>query len=71
MNETGWSHFQIIAGIVLPLGSGMAWLMVRQARQIAREAQNQLKLDLMWEWFTNHGHDLTGYKPGDEHRGRP
>jgi len=61
--ESGWEHIEIVAGIVIPLGSGILWLIVRQV-------QNQLKLDLMWDWFTNHGHDVTGYQPGDERKRR-
>jgi hypothetical protein len=54
-------HIELVGMIVIPLGSGILYL-------IWNQAQNQLKLDLVWEWFTNHGHELTGYKPGDEKR---
>jgi hypothetical protein len=54
-------HVQLLGLIVLPLGSGVGYL-------IWNQAQMKLKVDLMFEWFTNHGHDITGYKPGDEHR---
>lgn len=49
------------ASVVVPLGSGIGWLIYKQA-------QRDLKIDMMWEWYTNHGHDITGYQPGDEHR---
>lgn len=64
MNEPFFTstHLEIIGTILMPLGSGLAYL-------IWRTGQNQLKLDLMWEWFTNHGHETTGYQPGDELRG--
>lgn len=55
LNPEGWTHLEIIAGIVLPLGSGILWLIARQARQ-------DLKIDTMWTWFTNHGSNITGYK---------
>lgn len=62
-------HVQLIGLIVLPLlgtlGSGIGWL-------IWKSAQNQLKIDYMWDAMTNHLSELTGYKPGDEkkHGGR-
>lgn len=55
-------HLTLWASVVIPLGSGIGWL-------IYRSGQNQLKIDLMWSWFSNHGSGITGYKPGDE-RGR-
>jgi len=61
-------HLAMWATIMAPLGSGILWVLLRQARQIEREAQNQVKLDTMWNWFTNHGSDVTGYKPGDERK---
>lgn len=61
--ESFWSHAELAASIIIPLGSGIGWL-------IWNTAQQNLKLNLMWIWFTNHGHDITGYKPGDEFRTR-
>lgn len=58
-----WTHLEIVASVVIPLGSGIVWLIWNAARQ-------NLKVDLMWLWYTNHGSDLTGYKPGDEFKGR-
>lgn len=57
-----WAHLEIIAGVVIPLGSGIGWL-------IWNASQQNLKINLMWAWYTNHGSHLTGYKPGDERRG--
>jgi len=61
MTETIWTHVGIAASIVLPLGSGLLYV-------IWQLSQMTLKLDLIWEWYTNHGHEITGYKPGDERK---
>jgi hypothetical protein len=61
--DTFWSHAELAASIVLPLGSGIGWL-------IWNAAQQNLKTNTMWSWFTNHGHDITGYRPGDEFKKR-
>ena len=53
----------MIGGIVCPLGSGIGYL-------IWQQAQLNLKVDILWGWYTNHGSSLTGYKPGDEFRFR-
>jgi len=63
MSETIWTHVGIVAGIVLPLGSGILWL-------IWNASQQTMKVNTMWDWFTNHGSDITGYKPGDERKCR-
>jgi len=65
-NLLSTEHIELVGMIVIPLGSGIVWMLKRQAREITLQAQNQLKLDLIWLWFTNHGHDITGYQPGDE-----
>jgi hypothetical protein len=59
MTSESWARLEIVPSILIPLGSGIGWL-------IWKQSQNQLKLDLIWESFTNHGSQLTGYKPGDE-----
>lgn len=63
MTSESWAHLEIIAGVLIPLGSGIGYL-------IWTQAQNQLKLDALWHWFTNDAHELTGYKPGDELKGK-
>lgn len=60
MSESTWTHIGILA-LFIPVISGLAWLIWNAS------AQN-MKINLMWEWFTNHGSDITGYKPGDERR---
>jgi hypothetical protein len=59
MTPEQWTHIEIIAGIAIPLGSGILYV-------IWQQAQMALKVDLMFDWFSNHGHDITGYQPGDE-----
>ena len=54
-------HLALWASIVGPLGSGIVWL-------IWKQAQNQLKIDWMWDYLTNHISDQTGYRPGDERK---
>jgi hypothetical protein len=61
MTETIWTHIGIAAGIVIPLGSGIGYL-------IWQQAQLTTKVDLLWHWFTNDAHEFTGYKPGDERK---
>lgn len=61
MTETIWTHIGIIASILLPLGSGLIYV-------IYQLGQMTLKIDLMWKWFSNDAHELTGYKPGDERK---
>lgn len=61
--DTFWGHVELAASIVIPLGSGLGWL-------IWNTAQQNLKLNVMWLWFTNHGHDITGYQVGDEFKAR-
>jgi hypothetical protein len=53
MNESIWTHIGIAAGIVIPLGSGLGYV-------IWQQAQLTLKVDVMFEWFTNGGHEITG-----------
>ena len=48
-----WTHFEIIGGVGLPLGSGILYV-------IWQQAQMALKVDLMFEWFINDGHEITG-----------
>jgi len=55
------AHLELAASILIPVGSGIAYL-------IWTQAQNQLKIDAMWLWFSNHGSELTGYKAGDERK---
>jgi hypothetical protein len=54
-------HIELVGMILIPLGGGIIYL-------IWQSAQMKLKVDLMFDWFTNHGHDITGYQPGDELR---
>jgi uncharacterized membrane protein len=71
-----WTHIQMVVGILVPLGSGIAWILKRQSESLKEAtkaaksiARIEVKVDTMWEWFTNHGSDLTGYKSpsdGDE-----
>jgi hypothetical protein len=52
-------HVQLLGLIVLPLSSGILYI-------IWQTAQMKLKVDQMWSWYSNDAHELTGYKPGDE-----
>ena len=54
-------HIALWLSIVLPLGTPLVIL-------LWKASQYALKVDLMWSWYTNHGSDLTGYKPGDERK---
>jgi hypothetical protein len=57
--ETWWTHVEIIAGILIPLGSGLIYV-VYQLGQV------NVKVTTMWEWYTNHGSSITGYKKNEE-----
>lgn len=70
MNETFWTHLSMVAAVVVPLGSGITYLIRGQIRSAAAQARIELKVDTMWEWFTQHGHEITGYQKGDEFRRR-
>jgi hypothetical protein len=39
MTSESWARLEIVASILIPLGSGIGWL-------IWKQSQNQLKLDL-------------------------
>jgi hypothetical protein len=52
------------------LGSGIAWLIKRQENSIKLQTELKIKVETMWLWFTQHGHEITGYKPGDEEKHR-
>jgi hypothetical protein len=54
-------HIELFGIIVMPLGSGIMYL-------IWQQAQMTLKVNTMWRWFSNDAHELTGYQPGDEKR---
>lgn len=66
MSETFWGHVQLALVILVPICSGLAWVIKRQADSIRMQARMELKVDTMWEWFTNHGSHITGYKPSGE-----
>jgi hypothetical protein len=61
-------HIELAATILVPIGSGILYLMRQAAKSIANQARMELKIDLMWAWFTNEAHELTGYQPGDEYK---
>lgn len=61
MTETWSTHLTIIISILVPLGSGIAWLIRGQLAAARAQARMELKVDTMWLWFTNHGSDITGY----------
>lgn len=63
MGETLWTHIGIAASIVIPLGSGIGYL-------IWQQAQMAVKVEAMWTWYSNDAHEFTGYKPGDERKRR-
>jgi len=46
-------HIELIGAILLPIGSGIIYL-------IWQSAQMKLKVDLMFSWFVNDGHEITG-----------
>lgn len=46
-------HIALIGMILIPLGTGIGIL-------IWRQAQMALKVDLMFAWFVNEGHEITG-----------
>lgn len=62
-SESSWTHVGIIASILVPLGSGIGYL-------IWQQAQMALKVNTVWAWFSNDAHEFTGYRPGDEFKKR-
>ena len=46
-------HIELVGMILFPLGTGLGYL-------IWQQAQMTLKVDLMFQWFVNEGHELTG-----------
>lgn len=46
-------HIELVGMILFPLGTGLGYL-------IWSQAQMALKVNLMFDWFVNDGHEITG-----------
>lgn len=46
---------EAVATVLVAIGSGVVYLIYGQGQQ-------NVKINTMWDWFTNHGSDITGYK---------
>jgi hypothetical protein len=46
-------HIELAGMVLFPLGTGIGWL-------IWQQAQMALKVNLMFDWFVNDGHEITG-----------
>lgn len=59
MTETIWTHIGIAASIVIPLGSGIGYL-------IWQQAQMAVKVEAMWGWWSNHANEGRNVVMKDE-----